>query len=125
MFFRKTGIFSSFISFSREVPSPVSLQAITNVLLLRARKDALEDLYQKNQKYERLGRLVTEELLIDFMLCYILLSFKTSERYISLLQERGKEEMKNISLKNISSFLRIEPESLTRIRRQLKKGSTA
>lgn len=48
MFFRKTGIFSSFISFSREVPSPVSLQAITNVLLLRARKNALEDLYQKN-----------------------------------------------------------------------------
>lgn len=123
MFFWRTGIVSSYISYTREIPSPISLQALVPTQIYRAKKTDLENLYAKNHKIESLGRKVTEFLLLEMMERYMeLLSLPKKERYELLENQWGKKRIKQISIKHISSFLGIEPESLSRIRRELKNS---
>lgn len=126
MFFHRTGIFTSYISYVREKPYRLRMETLTKTTLFRAPKSKVEALAASNQNINTMVRKVTEFLLLEMMEHYLnLLHLSKSKRYQLLEQEMGSRLIKKISVKHLSSFLGIEPESLSRIRRQIKAETKA
>jgi len=79
----------------------------------------LQSLYARSHHGERIGRLMAEYQYIKRLRREMdLLSRTAEERYAGLLQ-RAPKLVSNISVKHLSSYLGIQPESLSRIRKQL------
>ena len=106
---------------SRVTRQPVDLcvEALepTELLLISFRD--LEDLYEKNPKFDRVGRLMAENTTIHIRnRNSSLLNDSPEERYLKLLKERPKV-IARVPQNIIASFLGIEPETLSRIRRKI------
>jgi CRP-like cAMP-binding protein len=77
----------------------------------------LNEFYAKYQNGEKIGRLMAEYQYIKRLKKEMdLLSFTAEERYAQLMQ-RKPALIGNISVKHLSSYLGIQPESLSRIRK--------
>lgn len=108
-----TGAFSSFISQS---PSNLFVQAVTDVEFLSLSYKALNELYDRSHKLERLGRLIVEALFLakdNRVISFI--KYNASERYQKLI-EKQPEIAHHVPLQYIASYLAIKPETLSRIR---------
>jgi len=116
------GMFStSYASFITQTPAAVSLQAIIRVNALAFYYEDLQALYRSYPATEKLGRLLAEQqYLRKYHRELSLLQYSAAERYQQLLQHHP-EVVRGIPVKYIASYLGIEPESLSRIRRNIKK----
>ena len=77
-------------------------------------------MYDKYHKIERLGRIYTENFLIETVNYYSkFLELTSEERYLYLYKNK-KEYIKRIPIKYLSTYLGIHPNSLSRIRRKIK-----
>ena len=83
---------------------------------------ALQALYRVSASGERVGRLMAEyQYVRRFRKEMEMLAFSAEERYRRLL-ERSPEIVQQVSVKHLSSYLGIQPESLSRIRKALVKN---
>lgn len=106
-------------SFFRGKKSKEELQAITKCELLYITKSDLDQLYSTNQKWQYFGRILLESFLIEKEQRIIdQLSLTGQEKYIKLL-ETNPDIIQNVHVKYIASFLGIQPESLSRIKKQI------
>ncbi len=121
LFFRlENDYFSSFGSFVEGSPSELSVQAIEDISAMRISKENITELYDKYHKIERLGRIYTENFLIETVNYYSkFLELTSEERYLYLYKNK-KEYIKRIPIKYLSTYLGIHPNSLSRIRRKIK-----
>lgn len=117
----KHNIVTSHTSFTLQRPSMMTVEALTDVDLLVMNYDSMEYLYQKYPKWERLGRLITEQVygymekrVVDY------LSLSAEDRYRKMFDEDPKL-IKNVPLRYIASMLGITPETLSRIRNKVHK----
>lgn len=101
-------------------PSTASIQALAPTRLLLARFSDIQDLYSRHKDWERIGRLLAENLVVrkarrewEFM------TLSAEERYLALLQRHP--ELEGIPQYHLASYLGISPVSLSRIRRRLGK----
>lgn len=120
-FFFEGGWFTDYESWITKQPSIIGIDAIepTELLILPFRE--LENLYEQNPKFERLGRLMAENTIIGIRNRNIsLLNDKPEEAYLKLMKERPKV-MERVPQHLIASFLGIEPETLSRIRKKISK----
>ncbi|SFE04581.1 cAMP-binding domain of CRP or a regulatory subunit of cAMP-dependent protein kinases [Chitinophaga sp. CF118] len=119
--FAFAGQFSTaYASFITQTPSAVSLQAITPVTGFAFYYDDLQALYRKDHQVERTGRLLAEyQYLRKYHRELSFLQYSAQERYLQLLNEHP-QIVQQIPVKYIASYLGIEPESLSRIRKNLK-----
>ena len=100
-------------------PSIISIKAINNSELLIIKQQAIEDLYIRIPKIERLGRILTERTFVKFV--EQTLEFQTlsaKERYENLLKNHP-EIFQKVQLYHIANYLGIAPKSLSRIRKEL------
>jgi CRP-like cAMP-binding protein len=120
--FAFAGQFSTaYASFITQTPSAVTLQAITPVTGFAFYYDALQELYKKDHPAERTGRLLAEyQYLRKYQRELSFLQYSAQERYLQLLEEHP-QIVQQIPVKYIASYLGIEPESLSRIRKKLKQ----
>jgi CRP-like cAMP-binding protein len=98
-------------------PSPVFIEALapteTGVIAL----DALHALYDRSHHAERVGRLIAEHQYAKRLKREMeLLSLTAEERYARLLA-KNPTLVANLSVKHLSSYLGVQPESLSRIRK--------
>ena len=94
-----------------------SLQAITDCEYLYISKSDLEKLYSTNLKWHNFGRMLMENFLIEKEERIIdQLSLSAQDRYMKLMKSQPGI-IKNIPIKYIASFIGIQPESLSRIRK--------
>jgi len=121
MVLAKHNIVTSHTSFTLQRPSMMTVEALTDVDLLVMNYDSMEYLYQKYPKWERLGRLITEQVygymekrVVDY------LSLSAEDRYRKMFDEDPKL-IKNVPLRYIASMLGITPETLSRIRNKVHK----
>jgi len=84
--------------------------------------ESMQELYNRFPKWERLGRLITEQVygymegrVVDY------LSLSPEDRYRKMLETDAKI-LKNVPLRYIASMLGITPETLSRIRNKVHKG---
>ncbi|AEI51662.1 Crp/Fnr family transcriptional regulator [Runella slithyformis] len=118
-FFFENAWYTDYESFLSEKPTQQFIQALepTEVFLLP--KTALYQLYENNPKFERFGRVMAENAYLGSRknnVSYLTLS--PEERYLKLVEERPKL-IERVSLKYIASYLGIQPESLSRIRKRI------
>jgi len=94
-----------------------TLQAITDCEYLYISKSDLEKLYSTNMKWQNFGRKLMESFLIEKEERIIdQLSLTAHDRYMKLLKSQP-DIIKNVPVKYIASFIGIQPESLSRIRK--------
>lgn len=121
MVLTKHNIVTAHTSFTLQRPSMSYIQAITDCELLVMSKESMEELYDRFPKWERLGRLITEQVygymesrVVDY------LSLSPEDRYRKMLENDAKI-LKNVPLRYIASMLGITPETLSRIRNKVHK----
>ncbi len=98
--------------------SDSSIQAIETSLVYEFNKDLLLNLYQSSSEIESFGRKLLEQLLVEqeehsnFFKIYT-----PTERY-HYLQHHTPELLQRVSLSQLSSYLGIARETLSRIRKK-------
>ena len=113
---------SSYISCIKQVPSELTIEALTDCTLLVFRYKDLLKLYDQSHKWERFGRLIAEYLamgLEERMTSLLMLS--PEERYVELLESNKQKIIERIPQHYVSSYLGITPVSISRIRQRLLK----
>ena len=115
----KDQFISAYDSFLTQTPSAYQLQALTETTLLSITYDDLQEVYNKTQIGNLIGRLTAERLfLLKSKREQNLLNLSAEERYMKLFKERP-ELLKVIPLKYISSYIGVTPQALSRIRKRL------
>jgi CRP-like cAMP-binding protein len=115
----KNQFISAYDSFLTQTPSAYQLQALTETTLLSITYNDLQDVYQRTQIGNLIGRLTAERLfLLKSKREQNLLNLTAEKRYLKLFKERP-ELLKVIPLKYISSYIGVTPQALSRIRKRL------
>lgn len=120
-FYFAPGFITSFTSLIQQKPSHVNVQAMVKMDVLFIKYNDLIELYDKEHRIEKLGRLLAEQVFITSE--KHLLSFlndSPQDRYLWLMNEYP-EYVKNIPLHFLASYLGIAAESLSRIRNRFVK----
>jgi CRP-like cAMP-binding protein len=110
---------STFASFITQTPSNEYMESIEEGLVYEISHEKLNQLYLQYPKFEKFGRYYAEQSY----LCVInrtvdMLNKKSKERYEDFIQNHEKKIVQRTPLKHIASYIGIEPESLSRIRKE-------
>lgn len=109
---------TSYAAFRRQTPSVTSAQAIRDSVVYVLTDDDINH-YFENGDPDNLRAQVAETFLSDIYGRMISLYCDTpEERYLRLL-ERYPQIINEVCLKEIASFIKIAPETLSRIRKKL------
>jgi len=108
---------TSLNSFFLGKKSEETLQAITDCEFLSITKDDLEKLYSIDHKWQVFGRKLMESFLIEKEERILdQLSLTAHEKYLKLIKYQP-DVVQNVPIKHIASYIGIQPESLSRIRK--------
>lgn len=109
------GEYASFIS---RRPARFEVAALTDSVLLGIGYDELQRLYREMPLMERFGRLIMEELIQGRATREIeQMSLSAEDRYDRLVA-RSPHLLQLVSQKDIASYLRMTPETFSRLRRR-------
>ncbi|SJZ39633.1 cAMP-binding domain of CRP or a regulatory subunit of cAMP-dependent protein kinases [Chitinophaga eiseniae] len=109
---------TAYYSLITREPSTVFIELLEDASIVAIPFRFLQEFYNKHHHGERIGRLIAEYQYAKRLRKEMeLLSLTAEERYVQLL-ERNPALVQQISVKHLSSFLGIQPESLSRIRKQ-------
>ncbi len=112
-----SGVFDSYVT---RKPSRFGLQAVTDSVLLSIHHDDLQELYARVPVLERFGRLILEQLVVGRATREVeQLTFDAEQRYRALL-ERSPHLLQLVSQKDIASYLRMTPETFSRLRAKVR-----
>ncbi len=110
---------TSLNSFFSGTPAEEMMETLTDCDLLTITKDDLEKLYSTNQKWQYFGRRLMEGFLIEKEQRIIdQLSLSGQQKYLKLL-ETNPDVIQHVQVKYLASFLGLQPESLSRIKKQI------
>lgn len=120
-FCSSNGFCSSYTSFITQKPSALSIQTLEDTEVLCMPYNSLQELYAYSHTGERLGR-INAELYIAFKeeREIMLLTMNAVERYLYLI-DKHPNLVKLIKQEHIATYLGITPQSLSRIRKDLKE----
>ncbi|AFK03976.1 putative transcriptional regulator, Crp/Fnr family [Emticicia oligotrophica DSM 17448] len=106
-------------AFIRQKPSKYYFKCIEPSIVVNLPYTTMQEGYKKYKSIERYGRLVTEEVLILQQTRIESFLFENAEeRYLNFIK-RSPNLFNRISLTYLSSYLGIERQSLSRIRKML------
>lgn len=122
-FFEKefAAVYSSFLS---QTPSTCYLESLedTEVILFSSQK--LNEVYDASHNWERFGRIIAEACYLDAMKrAESFLFLNGEQRYLELVKNKP-ELLRRVPLYHIASYIGLERESLSRLRRKLAKGNS-
>jgi CRP-like cAMP-binding protein len=113
---------TAYYSFITREPSSVFIEVLEETEAVLISFQMLHKFYNKSHHGERIGRLMAESQYVKRLRKEIdLLSLTAEERYASLM-EKDPGLVSTISVKYLSSYLGIQPESLSRIRKQFHRN---
>jgi len=100
-------------------PTQFNIQAIEDVTLLAIDKTKMEKLYKEFPVWQQFGRQIWENAFIKVV--NGILSYQTmtaEERYLSMMKQ--SDLLQKVPLKDLSTYLGITANSLSRIRKNIK-----
>ena len=106
-------------AFIRQQPTKYFIQCLEPCLIVLISYEAIQESYRKFPNSDMQGRLIAEKVLTILSDRVEGFLFNTAEeRYLEFLAE-NEDLMNRISLTHLSSFLGIERQSLSRIRKRI------
>jgi CRP-like cAMP-binding protein len=106
-------------SLTKKVPSISSTKALTDSEVFLLPSNSLEQLLEKNMKFERYFRIIFQNSLVTYSFRIIQgISATAEERYL-YFREKYPSLEQYVPLKYIASYLGMTPEFLSKIRRKL------
>lgn len=110
---------TDYYAFITQTPSLFHLQSLEPTTLLTTSYGHIQQCYQLHPGLERYGRLIAEEVFKDQHQRIISLQMDSAEqRYLQFIQH-DPALFNRISLTHLSSYLGIERQSLSRIRKKM------
>ena len=114
---------SDYESFVRQVPSRMNLQTTEQTTLIEISQTAAAQLLAHSPKFEALARIAMEdELIANQQIIAALITRSPTERYRQLLAE-NPTIFQRVPQRHIASYLGVEPESLSRIKKRAMQAS--
>lgn len=111
--------FTSYASFIQRIPSLTEITALSEVEVERIHFSQLEAMYERSLLGNQIGRKMAERMYVHKTMKEIeLISLSAEERYRKLLN-KSRDLVLEVSVKDLASYLGIQPESLSRIRRKI------
>ena len=107
------GAFDSFVS---RKPSRFDVVALTDTVLVGIEHTDLQTLFATVPAMERWGRLILEELVVGRATREIEQLSLTAEQRYERLVARSPQLLQLVPQKDIASYLRMKPETLSRLR---------
>ena len=119
-FVKEFDFVSDYPAFLNGAKSNYLFEAIEDITAVAIPKDIIVGAYDASSDFQKFGRLIAEEA-VQFLQGRIeSLLFKTAtERYLEFI-EKEPEFFNRLSLEHIATYLGMERQSLTRIRKNLK-----
>ncbi|MCV9389169.1 Crp/Fnr family transcriptional regulator [Reichenbachiella ulvae] len=118
-FVKENEFVTDYPAFIRQIPSNQNLQCLEPTLIINLPYSIIQECYDKFKNSERNGRLIAEKVLTILSDRVEGFLFNTAEeRYLQFLKDHP-DLMNRVSLTHLSSFLGIERQSLSRIRKNL------
>ncbi|WKN46189.1 Crp/Fnr family transcriptional regulator [Tunicatimonas pelagia] len=120
-FFLENDYAVSYLDFLKQRASRYYIQALEDCELLTFSARALQHAYDQSKNWERFGRLISESVYAtatNRFESFLFLSAK--ERYLQMLDDYPRF-IQRIPLYHLASYLGIERESLSRIRKELAR----
>lgn len=113
-------LFSSW-SYVADRPSLTSIEAMSDSTVFRISKQKMETFFASSIAFANIGRVIFERQFLDMENWMINGgAAQAKQRYLALL-EQNPELLQHVPLKHIASYLRITPQSLSRIRAELSR----
>lgn len=110
---------TAYRSFVQQIPSEVSIQAVEDTRLLVVEQRALQELFNHNLYWLRLGTALLEKEYFSLERYAAALNRETGkEKYQRLLREQP-DVLLRVPVQQVASYLGISRETLSRIRRQI------
>ena len=108
-------------SFHGQKPSDLNIDALEDTMVLQISRDELVDIYQKEQKFNRIFRVLIENSFVNLQKRLLqTISSTADERYQSFI-ESYPHLVNRLPQTQIASFLGITPEFLSRLRNKSSK----
>jgi CRP-like cAMP-binding protein len=121
VFTRENEFVTDYHAFIRQKPTKYFLQCLEPSLIIKLSYKTIQQSYEKFKNSETQGRLIAEKVLIILSDRVEGFLFTTAEeRYLKFISE-NPELIHRISLTHLSSFLGIERQSLSRIRKRITR----
>jgi CRP-like cAMP-binding protein len=103
-------------SFIIQKPSYESIEALENCLVYEITYENLQLLYKQISGFEKLGRILTEQYYIQLEERTLSLQYLSANEKYKQFLEKDPELYQRISLGQLSSYLGISQETLSRVR---------
>ena len=109
---------TAYYSLITREPSTIFVEVLYDTEVVVIPYQGLQVLYNNSHHGERIGRLMAEHQYVKRLRREMdLMSYTAEERYAALMK-KAPGMVSNISVKHLSSYLGIQPDSLSRIRKQ-------
>lgn len=123
-FFFENSWFTDFQSILTKQPAVSGMEALEDTEVLAIRFRDLTEIYDKYPSCQRIGRLIAENTVIHVCNLYNnLLIYSPQERYLKLLEEKS-QIIDRVPQHLIASYIGVEPETLSRIRKKIMYSQT-
>jgi|UPI000591C5C4 CRP-like cAMP-binding protein len=118
-FFKENQFVTDYSAFLQNIPSKNSFTCLEPTEVILIPRDVVFNSYNSYPSFDRFGRLIAEQVLIQLQERIDDFHFLSAEeRYIKYIN-KYPELFQRISLTHLSSFLGIQRQSLSRIRKNL------
>jgi CRP/FNR family transcriptional regulator, anaerobic regulatory protein len=118
-FFFADSWYTDYASFLTGRPAIENMQALEPSEVVQFKKADLYKLYDQYPVFDRVGRVMAENAFLSLSkLNQMLANEEPEQRYLNLLKQRP-ELVEKIPQHYIASYLGIQPESLSRIRKRI------
>src|ERR1700677_1690378 len=115
-FFFENEFAGTFTSFLAHQVTSLNIQSLEDTEVLEITSEILDSAYEENPAWLALGKYIFEiEFLKKRRREHSFLRLDARQRYLALIEQYPQIEQR-VALRQISSHLRIQPESLSRIR---------
>lgn len=114
-------IISSSVSFLSNSPSSYVVDTIEPTVFVSLSKQSLEQLYSSDHRWQRVGRLITTDSLIQQENWELdRMKYTTKERFVRFVTTNG-DLFQRVPQKYLASYLNIQPETFSRLKHFLRK----
>lgn len=121
-FYFENHFVTSYISCITKQPSQLSIEALSDCVLIVFPYNIFEDLFEKSMTWQKFGRLIAEYIAIGLEERMVgLLMLSPEERYLELIKGNKIKIIERVPQHYIANYLGITPVSMSRIRNRVVK----